>query len=122
MRSPLIQADMQRDSLIEYLRINKSIYPLVQGTTINILVAISDSGSITRPRRRRGKNVRDSDDDDYLRENIYEDVCKADQAPDHIRSLVRFDGRKLDANSLTQVTSFLLAHHQPSLLNVPAST
>lgn len=119
MPSPILQAQRQGKFLKDYLEdhvenlLNKLMFGRQAHFTkmpIDVLVAISDSGIIDRPKNDKLENV-----------------SKADQIADKIKSIIS-EYRKLDSllnlsfkvayelnkNEILKISGFLLAHHQPS--------
>ena len=123
MPSPIKQAERQgsflRDILQEQREVlrNKVLFGFKQGGFLNmnmdVLVSISDSGLIDRP---RGKNA-------------LPEVCKADQVTDQIQelharykkseggllSLPRDPPYTMSRDEIERISTFLLQHHQPPL-------
>ncbi|GBO52215.1 hypothetical protein APA_5305 [Pseudanabaena sp. lw0831] len=119
MPSPILQAQRQGKFLKEYLEThvetlrNKPILGRRAHFTkmpIDVLVAISDSGIINRPKNDKLNTV-----------------CKADQIADKVREIVS-EYRKIDSllifslksaylfdmDEVPRISSFLLANHKPS--------
>jgi len=123
MPSPILQAQRQGQFLRSYLYdhqeglLAKLLLGKLQKTftcmTLDVLVAISDSGVIERP---QGLEL--------------PEVCKADQVPEKVRALLKRAGREnsllnplsggyfLTADERVRISDFLLEHHRP--LAVPA--
>jgi hypothetical protein len=119
MPSPIQQARRQGEFLKRYLNHHSDILlgkilgfqSHFRGMPIDVLVAISDSGIINRP-----KNL------------SLEEVCKADQATDKIcaifaksskaNSFLNFNlkegGYSFTEEELSKITAFLLRYHQPA--------
>ncbi len=119
MPSPILQAQRQGKFIKDYLEanvetlLNKKFFgnqAHFAKMPIDILVAISDSGIINRPKNDKLNNV-----------------CKADQIPDKVREIVseyrKIDGLLsfslksaylFDMDEVPRVSDFLLANHNPS--------
>jgi hypothetical protein len=118
MPSPILQAQRQGKFIKGYLEanvetlLNKVLFTMQSHFTkmpIDVLVAISDSGIINRPKNDKLNNV-----------------CKADQIPDKVREIVS-EYRKIDSlltfslksaylfdmDEVPRISSFLLANHKP---------
>ncbi len=118
MPSPILQAQRQGKFIKDYLEsnvetlLNKVLFTMQSHFTkmpIDVLVAISDSGIINRPKNDKLNNV-----------------CKADQIPDKVREIVS-EYRKIDSlltfslksaylfdmDEVPRISVFLLANHTP---------
>jgi len=126
MPSPILQAQRQGKFIKDYLEanvetlLNKKLFGNQSHFTkmpIDVLVAISDSGIINRPK---------SDKLDI--------VCKADQIPDKIKgistayrkkdSLFNFSleiAYELEKDEIPRISQFLLVHNQPAKINVSSN-
>ena len=119
MPSPILQAQRQGEFLREYLIAHREtlmgkLWGRIQRgfrhMPLDVLVAISDSGVIDRPRSQ-----------------ALPEVCKADQTPDRVRAIVRqhqrensifnlnpaVGGYEFTTDEQMRVRDFLLAQHQP---------
>ncbi len=71
----------------------------VKPDPVDVLVAISDSGSIGRPARG------------------FDNVCKADQVPGHALSIIQASAtrttQKFTPDGINRLTTFILDHHRP---------
>lgn len=119
MPSPILQAQRQGKFIKNYLEanvetlLNKVLFTMQSHFTkmpIDVLVAISDSGIINRPKNDKLNNV-----------------CKADQIPDKVREIVseyrKIDGLLsfslksaylFDMDEVPRISDFLLVNHKPS--------
>ncbi|WP_009634144.1 nuclease-related domain-containing protein [Synechocystis sp. PCC 7509] len=125
MASPIIQAREQGDFLKKYLNLHAEVLlskilgmqHYFGSMPIDVLVAISDSGIIERPKKMS-----------------LEEVCKADQICDGVRSLLdkqqkectlfSFNSPRLSFNKdeVNKVVAFLLKEHKPSPYKTEAET
>ncbi len=119
MPSPILQAQRQGKFLKDYLEdhvetlLNKMLFGKQSHFTkmpIDVLVAISDSGIINRPKNDK-----------------LDIVCKADQIPDKIKTIAT-EYRKKDSllslsleipyelakDEIPRISQFLLTHHKPA--------
>jgi hypothetical protein len=124
MPSPILQAQRQGKFLKDYLEAHAETLrnKLILGRRahftkmpIDVLVAISDSGIINRPKN-----------------NNLSTVCKADQIADKVREIVS-EYRKIDSlltfslksaylfdmDEVPRISSFLLANHKPLKVKAP---
>jgi hypothetical protein len=124
MPSPILQAQRQGKFLKDYLEthVETLLNKLILGRRahftkmpIDVLVAISDSGIINRPKNDKLNTV-----------------CKADQIADKVREIVS-EYRKIDSlltfslkstylfdmDEVPRISSFLLANHKPSKVKSP---
>jgi len=127
MPSPILQAQRQGKFIKDYLEanvetlLNKKLFGNQSHFTkmpIDVLVAISDSGIINRPK---------SDKLDI--------VCKADQIPDKIKAIATEYRKKdslfnlsleipyeLEKDEIPRISQFLLAHNKPAKINISTNT
>jgi hypothetical protein len=128
MPSPVLQAQRQGEFLRKYLNAQSEMLlgkmlgfrqSTFRNMPLGILVAISDSGIINRPKKV-----------------LLEEVCKADQVIERIQ--VKFEkSRKANSlfsldlkesaysfteNELSEIIKFLLKHHKPTKLNPEQKT
>ncbi|MBW4664648.1 MAG: hypothetical protein KME01_10695 [Chroococcus sp. CMT-3BRIN-NPC107] len=116
MASPIIQVRIQGIFLKKYLDRHAEVLlakilgmqPYFGAILIDVLVAISDSGIIDRPKKMS-----------------LEEVCKADQICDRVRSLqvkqqkessffnLNSTGRSFSKDDVNKVVQFLLKEHKP---------
>ena len=132
MPSPILQAQRQAEFLKKYLNAHAGdllgkiigFQKRFGGMELDILVAISDSGIIKRPRSKAA---------------VPQEVLKADQVVERVRAIY---SRRQKANSLSafispsakmggyvwsdeelsSIGSFLLARHKPSTASAPLTT
>lgn len=128
MPSPVLQAQRQGDFLRKYLNAQSEMLlgkmlgfrqSTFRNMPLDILVAISDSGIINRPKKV-----------------LLEEVCKADQVTERIQakfeksrkanSLFNFDLKEslysFTENELSEIIKFLLKHHKPTKLQPEQKT
>ncbi len=127
MPSPVLQAQRQGEFLKKYLNAYAGILlskilglqTYFGAMPFDILVAISDSGIINRPKKFP-----------------LEEVCKADQVVDRIRTIykkrrnansifnfnLKETGYSLSEDELSKVIQFLVQHHKPLCANSSNST
>ncbi len=126
MPSPILQAQRQGKFIKDYLEsnvetlLNKKLFGNQSHFTkmpIDVLVAISDSGIINRPKNDK-----------------LDTVCKADQIPDKIKAIATEYRKKdslfnlsleiayeLEKDEIPRISQFLLAHNKPAKINVSSS-
>lgn len=126
MPSPILQAQRQGKFIKDYLEanvetlLNKKLFGSQSHFTkmpIDVLVAISDSGIINRPK---------SDKLDI--------VCKADQISDKVKAISTEYRKKdslfnlslemayeLEKDEIPRISKFLLAHNKPAKINISSS-
>lgn len=131
MPSPVLQAQRQAEFLRKYLNAQSEMLlgkmlgfrqSTFRNMPLDILVAISDSGIINRPKKV-----------------LLEEVCKADQVTERIQakfeksrkvnSLFNFDLSDIKEplysfteNELSEIIKFLLKHHKPTKLKPEQKT
>ncbi len=116
MSSPILQARRQGDFIKKYLERNSEVLlgkflglqTHLGSMLIDVLIAISDSGIINRPKKM-----------------ALEEVCKADQICDRVRSLlnkqqkegnvfnINRTGRSFNKDEVNNIVEFLLKEHKP---------